>query len=261
MAFVDRVQLASRSGKLSRRMDRAQVWVTGGVVGFITWVAMDVATLAQFPVRLDAQAAQVPDDLRNYERVKRDSAVLPEAFRFDQSFQNSNQCGPNCLYAAARLMRLQADMAQILKEVSVTAEGSSLGDLERAANQLGMPFQSRGELNLRALRTAAKPIVFHASAVEEREGEPKANDHFLLLVDNFEDTWLVIDGTQCSLLVIPEKHLARLGTGYGLVLSEDAIGPPTGRSTIWPRLLLVTTVALALVNVGLFVKSRRVRGR
>lgn len=132
-------------------------------------------------------------------------------------------------------------------------------ELQQVARTIGLPYNSRANLDLRSLRDAEKPIILHGSAIVEVKGEPAQQDHFVLLIENYEDQWLALDGTNCTLSVVQEKQLARGCSGYGLILDggQGVKVSKGSQSLLLNQGLWASVVCLLFANTWLFVKGRK----
>lgn len=139
------------------------------------------------------------------------------------SFASGPYCGVYSLYGAAVALDVDVDMAELISARYISStQGSSSGDLQLAANDIGLRSTPLFGLGRYTLRHANEPLILHVSP----RGTEGTYVHWLLFLGIENDKAIVYDGpggiVQCSL----EQVLARWD-GNAIAISK-ASAPRTG---------------------------------
>jgi ABC-type bacteriocin/lantibiotic exporter with double-glycine peptidase domain len=163
------------------------------------------------------------------------SADAP-AQRSPDSARIEAYCGVICLARAASALGKQVDFADLLKPQYVgSTRGSSIGELARAAEDLGLYTEPMSRMTCGMLRQARCPVILH---VKPALGAADYT-HWVLFMGMEEGKARIYDQTKPVRLVQFEE-LAASWDGVALLVSTS----PIGRS----RMLLEACLAFAIYS-------------
>lgn len=165
--------------------------------------------------------------------------TLPPEFRFERVWQAGPNCGANALFFMLRLNGRPVNHQELVKHLAPPKQGSSLEELQQAAQQWG--------LETKVLRTTPdgierldRPFLAHLSL------PPNDAGHYLLVLGASGNSFQVIDGTNGSLVQLRRGTFYRHWSGYVLVTGTDWVGPLL-------RLILYALAGVFLVLTGLAI--------
>ncbi|MGE5608878.1 MAG: rhodanese-like domain-containing protein [Bacillota bacterium] len=153
-------------------------------------------------------------------------------------------CGVYCLYAALQLNDRHAAFSDLIKpEYIGSYRGSTLAELQKAAEDHGLHAQPVGNLTSRELRSSPYPIILHVKS----SADSKRYDHYVLCVGADEKDAFIYDPPK-AIQRISFPELATRWDGVGLVVSSK---PISAHAIFWPtwRLLMGIVVSAAFAAV------------
>lgn len=161
-------------------------------------------------------------------------------------------CGLYCLYAAGQLTQSEFAFTSLLRpEYIGAAEGSSIAELERAAQDQGLYTAPFDRASLSDLESTSSPIVLY---VKHKPSDPSPN-HFVLFVAAKPDGAMIFEPPSESALPvvreIPYYELASIWNGKGLSLATEPIEEP--------KLLVSARRRFLFVVVGLLVAMSAIK--
>jgi rhodanese-related sulfurtransferase len=128
-------------------------------------------------------------------------------------------CGVLTLYSAARLLNHEIDVVDLLKpEYIGSREGSSLGELEQAAHDIGLQAAIIRNASLRELRSTDLPMILHVSTPET----PTKYDHYVLCAFSDGRSAWVFD-PPVPPRKLPLEYLLPYWDRYALIVSDKPI--------------------------------------
>jgi len=154
-------------------------------------------------------------------------------------------CGLRCLYAAMKLKGKELDFTSLLKpEYLGSKDGSTLGELEKAANDNEMYTVALGNLSTRELRSTDQLMILHVKSDDTSE----KFDHYALFLGVRDGQAMILDPPN-PVASIPFHQLARLWDGLALVVSDKPIDykqiiAPAGKAVF----ALVVIVIVAVIG-------------
>jgi len=160
----------------------------------------------------------------------------------DLSWRESKCCGPNCLYAVAKLHGIELTLAQVHSLAPPGDTGISSERLEEASESLGLPMETIRVRQFNDLARFRFPVIAHLSSA--REG------HYLL--------FLGLNEAQTSVLVadvltseVDWKSAASIQSDWsGFLLVPK-------RDLFWNRAESAAKIALTLTTMYLVVAVTR----
>jgi rhodanese-related sulfurtransferase len=158
-------------------------------------------------------------------------------------FKPSPHCGLYSVYAAARYCGTQVRFVDLVKPEYVgRAKGSSLNELRRCAEDIGMHAQAVRNIDSRFLRQVRSPVVLHV----KKDYASRDYSHYVLFMGTENGKAMILDASR--MMTMSFGDLLPLMDGVALIVSQESI--PTGR-LIWStkgRMIAWTVVAFVLVN-------------
>ncbi len=166
-------------------------------------------------------------------------------------------CGPNCLYAAARLMGLQVELDRVKQLVGAPrAAGNSLAEIDRAARSLGLATLA---VTVDGARLASVPVPAIAHMRYSYVSPGRMEPHFILLLGAGEDHVIVLD-PPLGVGAVTREKFAEAWTGNLLLFFDTAEAAEPWRVSLestaerrWERSLLTSGLLLllaAFVSIG-----------
>jgi rhodanese-related sulfurtransferase len=165
------------------------------------------------------------------------------------SVDSSPNCGIYALYTAIKIEGGHADLSSLLRpEYISTKEGSTLIDLQRAAQDRGMYARVLSNLTIANLRRAGSPMILHV----KNEYDAPTYSHFILCVPGRNGRIALYDAPQ-EVIWTTGEDLAPLWDGTALTISTHPIHLTAGSEDLWNWGLL------AAVTISVTAASRRLR--
>jgi rhodanese-related sulfurtransferase len=128
-------------------------------------------------------------------------------------------CGLYSIYAALKFEGKQVQFNDLLKPKYIgDSKGSSLAELQQAAQDFGLQTAIVGNLNTDVLRHIAEPVVLHVKA----NADASEYDHFILFLGTKDGQAQVYDPPK-PLQLIQFDALAPRWNGTGLIVSATPI--------------------------------------
>lgn len=128
-------------------------------------------------------------------------------------------CGVYCVYTALQMSGRQATFADFLKpEYIGSYRGSTLAELQKAAQDHGLYAQAVGNLTSRELRSSPYPIILHVKS----SADSKSFDHYVLCVGADEKEAWIYDPPR-PIERVSFAELSSRWDGIGLVVSSEPI--------------------------------------
>jgi rhodanese-related sulfurtransferase len=157
--------------------------------------------------------------------------------------------GPHCgiftLYAAMRLHNRTVSIDSLMKpEFVSSAAGSTLFDLQRAADQHRFFSMAMQRMTIADLRQSPVPVILHT---QSREGTG-VYDHYILFVQADEAGALVLDAPN-PLRHVPFTELSRVWGGVGLAVSSEPIAE--GRLLAAGRVQLLIYTVIVITGIAI----------
>jgi rhodanese-related sulfurtransferase len=168
-------------------------------------------------------------------------------------FHGGPHCGLYCVYGAARYLGTDVNFVDLVKPEYVGRErGSSLDELKRCAEDIGLEAQAVQNMDERFLRHSSGPVIMHV----KEEYESKDYSHYVLFMGAENDQAVLLDSSEIRRVSFGD--LLPLMDGVGLVVSNENIG---AEMVIWAqkgRLVAYTVLVFAGVVIMrvLFEKER-----
>lgn len=149
----------------------------------------------------------------------------------------SPECGANVLYYFLQLNSVEVSKDQCRKEVPITGNGASLGDLQQAAGRYGLACDAI-EATPHVLRHVELPVIAHLGSKDQLD-----QGHYTVLTHWGEDGVVGgIDGTTGQTSLYQPEAIQRDFTGHYLV-RNNALG--------WSAVLEPWLLRLLYVEAGL----------
>jgi rhodanese-related sulfurtransferase len=164
------------------------------------------------------------------------------------SLNSGPYCGVYSLYAASKLTGKNVGIRSLLKTKYVSDNGSTIAQLERAANDLGLNSLPLSQVMGSALEDSPYLMILHVkSSVGARD-----YDHWLLYLGAEHGMARVLDAPK-DIQEVSFSDLAAIWDGSGLAVSSGSINPARIRRLQQRRILVYGFVfALTLVSAHLF---------
>ena len=128
-------------------------------------------------------------------------------------------CGLHCIYAAARLLGRSPAFESIVSAEYCDQRGSSLMQLKRAAEALGLCAQPLRSLNASFLRRTDHILVLHV----KKDFDSRSANHYILLLDAPDDETAVIYDPPAPPKSVTMGSLLARWDGTGLAVSGAPI--------------------------------------
>jgi rhodanese-related sulfurtransferase len=164
-------------------------------------------------------------------------------------------CGLYCLYMAMKLAGRDINYRKLVKpEYYGSLQGSSLVELQRAAEDYGLYAAPASHLTIRDLCRSHYPMILHVKA----SLASVAYDHYVLFLGATAQQARIID-PPARIEWIPFRDLAPRWKGNGLLISARPIeagfiyGPRYGQMAVYGAL------GAAIIGTGYFTKRRFAR--
>jgi rhodanese-related sulfurtransferase len=179
------------------------------------------------------------------------TATCAPALSIDGSY-----CGVNSLYAAMRLQGSTVSLDDLAQPKYIgSVQGSTLAQLQQAAQDHAVYAVPMGSLTTDALRVADRPIILHVMGSELR----RRYDHWLLFLRPTPDGALVYDAPNAP-SVISWRDLEARWDGIGLVVSASPINVSALQLPAIKSLLTWLATGGALVLAVQLCRPQQARG-
>lgn len=170
-------------------------------------------------------------------------------------------CGLYCLYAAGQLAESEFAFKSLLRPEYIGAvEGSSIAELERAAQDQGLYSAPFDHASVSDLERTSDPIVLY---VKSKPTDPSPN-HFVLFLAAKTDGAMIFEPPSEGVLPVvrevPYYELASIWNGKGLSLSTEPIQELNLLVTARRRLLFAVVGILVAMGAVKFVVAKWKRG-
>jgi len=159
-------------------------------------------------------------------------------------------CGLFCLFSAARLLETPCEIEDFLDWRYVTAAGSTLGNLNKAAREKGLYSETVARYSIADIRALSVLAIMH---VTKKDGIRKY-DHFILLLKAGEHYAWIFDPPEGAKWV-PIDDLTQRWDGSCLLISRE----PMSRISIVCRSYLRFLFMAGLVIGGTLICRRFLR--
>lgn len=175
---------------------------------------------------------------------------LPLHLRFEQSWQRGKNCGPVALFFLLALNGKTVALNDVLAKVPVNDDGSSLADLQAAAQYFGLDTDIV-RLTPDGFADLPCPSIIHWTTVTS---EPQLGNHFDVFLGYQPALGCdVIDTTNGRVAAIAQAVAITRFSGYALIARK-----PYAWATLLLEWSLAVTWSANLVLAGVLV-ARRVR--
>jgi rhodanese-related sulfurtransferase len=187
--------------------------------------------------------------------------TLPKVYGDEQIDKNTKKaelktygpyCGLYCMYAALKLAGMDVEFGQLLKpEYLGSHKGSSLAELQKAAEDHGIYAVPVKRLTKHELYNSPYPIVLHVKTNPSR----KKYDHYLLFLGRESNRVLLYDPPKSPKLV-PFYELASRWNGIGLVVSTIPIELVDIADSTRNRFFIYISLTIVSIAIIHLFKSR-----
>ena len=166
-------------------------------------------------------------------------------------------CGIYCVYSALATLGKQVEFESLIQPKYLgSSEGSSIGELRRAAEDVGAHAVALSGLNFEGLRNARHPMILHVAS----DGQLNRYDHWVLFLGMDGDKARILDAPSPPDSVPLSQVLARWD-GTALIVS----GRPIRVSSVAVRVsgfhvLYVLLAAGVIILARLSMRRRPMRG-
>lgn len=157
-------------------------------------------------------------------------------------------CGLYCVYAAAKYLSVDVNFVDLVRPEYVgDAKGSSLNELKKCAEDIGMKAIAIQNIDTRFLKQISSTVILHV----KNEYESKEYSHYILFIGTKNGKAIVFDSPEIK--IISFGDLLPLMDGISLVLSNENI---SAGKLIWltkGKMVLYTLIIFMLVNIFRFL--------
>jgi rhodanese-related sulfurtransferase len=145
--------------------------------------------------------------------------LIAVVFAMKISVSADEYCGIYALYGAANALGIQADFEALVDTRFVSSNrGSTVLDLLRAADQVGVKATPYANLGYRSLMDSQDPLLLHISS----EGQVAIHDHWLLFLGRKNGSYVIADESGIATKVELDWLLARWdGIGIAVHLEDS----------------------------------------
>jgi rhodanese-related sulfurtransferase len=166
-------------------------------------------------------------------------------------FTPSPHCGLYCVYGSARYIGTDIDFVDLVKPEYVgSAKGSSLNELMKCVEDVGLKAKAIQNINSRFLRQITWPVILHV----KEDYFSQDYSHYVLFMGTENDKAIVLDSSEKK--IIPFSDLLPLMDGIGLVVSNEAID---WGAVFWPgrkRFIINTGFVIGFILVVRWLRGR-----
>ena len=177
--------------------------------------------------------------------------TFPDHLKFGTYWQEPVLCGPNALFVLAQLVDLDVTREEVTELVPVSASGSTLADLSRAATRIGLPHEIR-KVSQSELFRLNPPFIVHEE-VRSTDQEARDTGHFFVVI-RFKDNGQVgiVDGVSGLYQLVEMARFDRSFSGYVLLPELDFFGIPLRYA--WSALYGIAIVLTILSGVLIYLR-------
>lgn len=151
-------------------------------------------------------------------------------------------CGLYCLYSAMRLSGNGTDFTELLEPEYVgSADGSSLAELKRAADDHGLHTALVGRMTSRMLHRCPYRIILHVKS----QLNSTTHDHYELFLGVERGKARLLNPPE-PVKLVPFHELAPRWGGNGLVISAVPVAPDALFGAEWERIMLYAAMGVAV---------------
>lgn len=162
-------------------------------------------------------------------------------------------CGLYAVYGAASALGIRPDFESLLDPTFVSGRrGSTIEDLVRATNHVGLSAQALGGLSLASLRESSCPLVLHTTSF----GQLSTYNHWLLFVGMQDGRARIVDAGGALFLMDIAELMARWD-GVALAISRDP-ADRTNFDSVELRSLLLWALVVLMTLAGVNLIARKV---
>lgn len=152
-------------------------------------------------------------------------------------------CGLYCLYAVLKLNEHKVDFTDLVKpEYIGSSKGSSLAELQKAAEDYGIYTVPVGRLTSQTLRNCTHPIILHVKLSKMSQ----TYDHFELFLGT-EDAKAKIFNPPNPVRLVSFNELAPRWDGNGLIVSAEPIDTAALFAPARKRFIIYSAVVIAVI--------------
>jgi len=155
-------------------------------------------------------------------------------------------CGIYCLYGAMRFLGRDCDPNELIKQEYIgSTKGSSLAELQKAAESHGLYAAPVKRLSTKDLRRYQLPVILHVKS----SPIARTYDHYELFLGAKEDEALLYDPPR-PIESVPFRTLAPIWDGSALIVSDKPIdlgalfGPARLRFAMYAALAAAAVIAV-----------------
>jgi len=158
---------------------------------------------------------------------------------------SGSYCGISCLYTTMKLADKEIDFRKLVKpEYIGSRKGSSLVELQKAAEDNGLYAVSVGKLTSRELRQCPHPVILHVKP----DTMSKEYSHYELFLGTQNGKVKLFDPPK-PLRLVPFQELAPRWNGSGLIVSAKPIDLGAISSLARKRLIMYAAIALVIILI------------
>lgn len=163
----------------------------------------------------------------------------------DLFWRTTKNCGANCLYLLLYARGYELAYEDVLAATPIRQAGSTLADLQQAADALNVPVRL-GKGTPGDLQRATLPLMIH---MDTASGEADATGHYLLVTEIHDDSGVVevFDGSSALRTRVSMNELQRNWSGFVL----EVPGPAVWKYQLW--------ISIATLLAASYVFRRRSR--
>ena len=154
-------------------------------------------------------------------------------------------CGIYCLYMTTKFFDVDIDPQQLLKpEYIGSHKGSSLAELQKAAQDNSLYAVPVEKLTSRELRRSRCPVILHVKSSADK----KDYDHYELFLETQNGQARLCDPPR-PVRLVPFYELAPRWDGTGLMVSKNPIDLGVVFATSRKRLLIYSAIAVMAILI------------
>lgn len=156
---------------------------------------------------------------------------------------SAGYCGIYCLYMTMKLFDVDIEHRELLKpEYIGSHKGSSLAELQKAAQDNGLYAVPVEKLTSRELRRSSYPVILHVKSAADK----KDYDHYELFMETHNGQARLCDPPG-PVRLVPFYELAPRWDGTGLMVSKKPIDLGVVFAPARKRLLIYAAIAIVVI--------------
>ena len=164
-------------------------------------------------------------------------------------------CGVQSLFRGMQALGKDVEFQDLVKPEYISSkQGSSVGDLKKAAQHLGVYLEPMSRMTCEMLKQSQLPVILHVKS----DFNQKDYNHWVLFMGTVDGKAKIYDGEQPEFFIDYEELAARWD-GNGLVLSDRPIPTAAVRLGILGSVLFYTGLVALAVGILLRVERHFVR--